>query len=390
MDSKLPIDSKFIGDVYAVSLKPNNYDELIAGWDQLLSTVVHAQNLSASDLLDDVESKPVTDLTTLEPHFDRSYSALLRIGREPTPLDLIHLDPRPCFGISTSGRVTQINQRAHSLYPKILDENINSLIESDHHLVLTDALTTMSKEDLSGKHVENLEGLASKQSVVANLTLVSPETGETGLFALMPLKAHADNDDTIARLVSVDLSWNETIGSWMKTAFDLSSAEVEVLRTLVSGHTLSELAAEKARSIETIRTQLKSLLRKTKLSSQIELIRLFSGFSLVPPELEAMKADKPTFRSYSNAITLPDGRVMQVDEFGPCSGQPVLFLHGMLDGTEPTTIAKNLLIERNIRMICPWRPGFAGSSPHECETSVAPKAFAEDLKFLATELGLPR
>ncbi len=59
--------------------------------------------------------------------------------------------------------------------------------------------------------------------------------------------------------------------------YGLSPAEAAVLRGLVDGKDLKELAAERQTSVNTVRNQVSSLLDKTSTSSQRELIGLFAG-----------------------------------------------------------------------------------------------------------------
>lgn len=57
-------------------------------------------------------------------------------------------------------------------------------------------------------------------------------------------------------------------------AFDLTPVEEKLLLAISSGKTLKAFAEEKGRSIETLRSQLKSIYRKTGTASQAELSRL--------------------------------------------------------------------------------------------------------------------
>jgi DNA-binding CsgD family transcriptional regulator len=56
--------------------------------------------------------------------------------------------------------------------------------------------------------------------------------------------------------------------------FGLTKAEVKIMRGLLHGSTIADLAVESNRSRETIRSQLKSVFSKTGVNSQTELLRL--------------------------------------------------------------------------------------------------------------------
>ncbi|RZI95373.1 MAG: helix-turn-helix transcriptional regulator [Rubrivivax sp.] len=60
----------------------------------------------------------------------------------------------------------------------------------------------------------------------------------------------------------------------VRQLFGLSKREAEVAAALCSGRTLDELAAERGTSINTVRTQLKSVFNKTGTSRQADLVSL--------------------------------------------------------------------------------------------------------------------
>ena len=74
---------------------------------------------------------------------------------------------------------------------------------------------------------------------------------------------------------------NETTDIFPKVArkYRLSPAESEILRYLVSGRRPEEIAQSRSKSIDTIRTQLRSLRAKTNAKSQIELVALITNFN---------------------------------------------------------------------------------------------------------------
>lgn len=77
--------------------------------------------------------------------------------------------------------------------------------------------------------------------------------------------AHAVNADVVARF------------------FPLSASEIAVLDMISQGHSNSEIAEMRDRSVETVNSQLKSLLRKTNARNRTELVRVAVGLSAVSP-----------------------------------------------------------------------------------------------------------
>lgn len=64
----------------------------------------------------------------------------------------------------------------------------------------------------------------------------------------------------------------------------LTRREMEVATMLANGRTLVEIAAHKGRSLDTVRTQLKSVMRKTGANSQAQVVRLMLQRGTVPWE----------------------------------------------------------------------------------------------------------
>jgi DNA-binding CsgD family transcriptional regulator len=64
--------------------------------------------------------------------------------------------------------------------------------------------------------------------------------------------------------------------SLLSQAYRFTESEMRLLEKLVGGYSLSEIADARQLSLETIRTQLKSLFSKTGTHRQSDLVRLVS------------------------------------------------------------------------------------------------------------------
>lgn len=214
------------------------------------------------------------------------------------------------------------------------------------------------------------------------------DDGRRTLWALSP--AETNDNGAMAQLCRIDFSWSEAAGEAITEAFGLSNSEQEILKTLVRGESLTELAQKRQRSVETVRTQAKSLRTKTGVNSQLDLIRLFAAITLVVPELAAPVCGKPDTAALpgSLSLTLADNRQMQVDIHGPPAGRPVLFLHNMFSGTMLPPPVLDALDRHGIRLICAWRPGFAKSSPYPEKPGTPERSVVADLTFLLDTLGI--
>lgn len=111
---------------------------------------------------------------------------------------------------------------------------------------------------------------------------------DQGLFIeICPIARHPDLDNfgAGARLVSIlDSTRNRQVDpSILARFFPLSKSEQAVLHLVTEGHSNAEIAEIRGRSVETVNSQLKSLLRKTSARNRTELVKVAVGLSAVSP-----------------------------------------------------------------------------------------------------------
>jgi DNA-binding CsgD family transcriptional regulator len=99
----------------------------------------------------------------------------------------------------------------------------------------------------------------------------SSRTGGPIVLRVRPLR---DGATVHALVVTSELAWPDALSVALKEAFDLTVAEIEIVRALCEGAQVKDIARDRGRSIETVRTQLRSILSKTDTHSQSELVRI--------------------------------------------------------------------------------------------------------------------
>lgn len=82
-------------------------------------------------------------------------------------------------------------------------------------------------------------------------------------------------------LVTTEPAWQPELITAIRTHFSLSSAEIEVLRGLVECRSAKDIAALRRRSLDTVRSQIRAILAKTKTHTQTELVRLVLSLQMV-------------------------------------------------------------------------------------------------------------
>lgn len=135
----------------------------------------------------------------------------------------------------------------------------------------------MTHDDAHGRH-----GARPRREAV----FLPGETQDNGLFVeICPIESHPELDrfGPGARLISIlDSALSHSINTdILGQFFPLSKSELMVLDLLTQGHSNTEIAEIRARSVETVNSQIKSLLRKTSSRNRTELVKVAVGLSVV-------------------------------------------------------------------------------------------------------------
>ena len=91
---------------------------------------------------------------------------------------------------------------------------------------------------------------------------------------------------------------------------------------------------------------------------------------------------------FEGAVLLPDGRELGYAEFGPATGQPILWFHGTPGACRQIAPAtREACWERGVRLVAVERPGIGSSTPHAYGAVVE---FARDIDHLTRALDVDR
>lgn len=168
----------------------------------------------------------------------------------------------PTLLFDASGRLAHCNRSAG-----ILLAGRQSLWVEGRHLVTRDAEATRKLKLELSKALRSSQGQASSLHGVVSL----PRRGRLPLLLMLtPMRLQR-----AALLFVFDPEATPGIRADMvRPLFGLSQREAEVAAALCTGRTLDDLAAERGTSINTLRTQLKSVFNKTGTSRQADLVSL--------------------------------------------------------------------------------------------------------------------
>lgn len=359
-------DPELLQAIYQTAVTPGNYDRLMGLWQAQMDRALAKRPPAAPG---DTDPMDLIDLSETLPHLEISARILDQIGRtshdavsRPAGLrESLHLL------VGEDGRVVWQNARA----ARRLDLRAGSSIE---RLPLDDATLSRLRAFLPGAREEGL----LRQALAFIITL--PDGQRLHMVASLSPAGHDGRRLLVLR--SAESRWTALLGEMMREAFDLSNAEIDIVSLLVEGQDLPEIAAARDRSLNTVRTQLKAILRKTHTRTQSALIRLALSLAAHLPETgegERLRADV-------DFLSMPSGRRMPWRSLGPANGRPVLFIHGMLDGIALTDAALKLLHRKRIRLIAPERPFFGSAPGVSASPQDAVVRFADDLDALCAQL----
>ncbi len=190
-----------------------------------------------------------------------------------------YLDKLPIgFGIlDRSGKLVFSNQE----FERISQDNEQVSVTRDGHLTFNAA--AQSAELSALLHGEDAHGRFGARPRREALYVASDE--DMGLFIeICPISEHPEFDrfGSGTRLISIfDGAASHQIDPETVTRFfPLSKSEVSVLGMVSEGYSNTQIAEMRTRSVETVNSQLKSLLRKTAARNRTELVRVAMGVSM--------------------------------------------------------------------------------------------------------------
>tara|TARA_R110002020_G_C16301411_1_gene773150 strand:- start:295 stop:2043 length:1749 start_codon:yes stop_codon:yes gene_type:complete len=361
-----------IEKIYELLLAPAYYDAFMEEWDRhLTERIDRLQDLrDTSQLIND----PV-----LEAHFNRAFSILERLGRgSPSMKDENAVTSNASVTLRRDGSIHAEPEASEIVRGATQFSELEPLFDIDSWMRLTGIFANLRRAPQAGRMLV--------------LTLEKAEPEQTGTAFLTAVTARDDSSgEIVLRLEPLEMNWSSHFDDLLEQSFRLTPSEIRLVRSLAEGYSLSGLSQTGGRSLNTLRSQLKSVFQKTRTNSQADLARLVGTLSSVGGDLATPISAEPVqvLTGRLDSFALPDGRNMPVHMLGPEDGIPVIFIHGMLDGVAVTSKIHHLLGQFGIRLIAPVRPNF-GQADRDTRVKPAPENFARDVFSMINALELKR
>lgn len=207
---------------------------------------------------------------------------------------------------------------------------------------------------------------AGRAEKVITLRIRSRLTGGPVILRVSPVESREARP--LALVLSTELVWLEGFELTVQEAFGLTLAEVEIVRGIAMGLPLKDIAEARGRSVETVRTQLRSILAKTETHSQTELVRVVLGLMdmvQIPTEGAVSLPRSGALQEIGfRHLRLADGRRLEWIEFGARGGVPCVYMHIDFGLIRWPATAERVARARGIRVIVPVRAGYGRSDLH--------------------------
>lgn len=210
------------------------------------------------------DAAAIGQLNALRPHFGRAATLLhtADLQRSRDRVEALAVLGIAAMALDAAGRPLALNREMEALVPSLVADRRDGVVFADP------VVDRRWQQILSGgRHASaSIPIRRGADTFVAHLVPVVRRAQDifsrtTWLLLVTPVS-------TASRALPADV---------IQVLFDLTPTEARVAHRLASGVTVSKIAADQRVSEETIRSHVKSILRKTALSRQLDLVSLLSA-----------------------------------------------------------------------------------------------------------------
>lgn len=255
--------------------------------------------------------------------------------------------------ISDKGRILTCNSLAKSL----LSQHTNGYIE--HLQISLDGLASI-REILE----EIRAGVQNFERIIYLQTEEDTPRSAFGYCRAVPI----GKEQTGLHISMSFFEWSPALFEKLQAALQLSNSEALVLQGVLNKRSYAEIALERGRTVATIKTQAKAVLRKAGCTRMDQLAHLCTSIAYVVGLAEANmpvaseNLDWVCPRQSMHRLDVSDGRILGYYEYGDPNGKPVLFIHGFFQGPFFSDEMKRGFLHKNLRIIAPSRPLYGVTS----------------------------
>ncbi|MGI3170788.1 hypothetical protein ACRARG_16685 [Pseudooceanicola sp. C21-150M6] len=359
------LQTEVLDRLYGTAVDPDTLGDLVEHWE----TLVRPNRRRPSHIRQAVLERAgvIRHVARLEQVLERT----LTVRSAPPDQDkVLRLRRTPAFSTDGTGVIHSANDAARSTIGAVAGMALTALPFHPEDM----ARLAAEVRDLISDGAEARE----RHEDAASTRLIRARRCRDDRLVFLHLRLMEDAQPLRQVLVlSSDMSWSDQAYKLLTDAFGLTPAEADVVASLTECGSVKDIAARRGRSVETVRSQMKSILAKTEARNQSDLMRLtisLSDLALLPGS-EAMPSRQDTVgprisrggqqliaRRY-HSIARPDGRIVDYLEFGDPDGRPVINTGSNFGYCRWAAQAEEKAGDLGMRVISPIRAGFGGSTP---------------------------
>ena len=165
---------------------------------------------------------------------------------------------------------------------------------------------------------------------------------------------------------TVDITINDASIAIIAETFNLSPAEAKVAQLLGNGMQPNAIADNRSSSINTVRTQIKKILKKVGADGISDLVRTLCGFNSTYHSLQNASAISQKQTTGEIEFAKNENEIVSWQTLGPKSGVPVIILHDTWELPSFDSDLEEQCRTSNINLILVYRSGF-GFAPVSAE-----------------------
>ena len=332
--------------VYSHQLEKQEFGELLQTLDEAILS------LSSSEFETDIIPDRLSTLEDLDEHFELATRLDFKLSEDDEEREIAKLceGDLSCFAIDQHCQIFAMSEACRDSLGDVNNQPITRLpLRNDDILALRKAT----------------RDITAHQEVRQKDRALFVRHSEKEHVAIFHMKHFRKSRAVV--VVFGHLVWTKFVEDAVLRNFSFTQAECNVVRLLVSGKRPAKIASDLGRSIETIRSQIKSVQSKTHIHDTPGLIRLMCEIMTISTnsdiqnnEAENLDIELPaTAQLMCSNQTYDVTKMVGVNDHSP--SKTALFIHGLLQGPFLSSHLRRLLAESRIEMISPSRPGYGGT-----------------------------
>ncbi|HAH10979.1 MAG TPA: hypothetical protein DCL54_14835 [Alphaproteobacteria bacterium] len=373
-----------VSKIYASTLSPQAYDQLLSDIEAELARMVTAEGGGLAYLPHSSEADP---LDIVPPEFDGHIATAGAIQAQLGHVDedtkgleaLLALAPGAAAIVDDTGHIVSANEAARAIARDLTFSTLFSNFEAQDK----------ARRAMRGH---------SEPNRAAAILVEGDAAGSVARWAaIRPLNIPSVQAAVGRKLFLVTIiapSFGEAAQATLSQAYGLTFAEREVAIALAQGRSPEDIAQDRRTSLTTVRSQIKSLKAKMGARDIPDLVRTVCGFGagvadIVPVSNGA--SEGPVSGARADLMMLGSGRRLDYFSQGDPKGEAVVLFHNMPYGAEFPRAAQEAARTRELHILAPFRPGHGRSDLLTVQGSAALlNQVADDTAEMMDILGISR